>query len=40
MIKNLGRMTYDPMNEPTYENVFNVEGKDMDKWMNFYPGSQ
>ena len=35
--KKPGRMTYNPMYEPTYENVFGVVGICLDKWKYFYP---
>ena len=38
--KNPGRMTYDPMYEPTDDNVFEVFGRDLDEWKNFYPDDQ
>ena len=42
--KNFGkkqrRMAYDPMYEPTDENVFEVVGRDLDEWKNFYPDSK
>ena len=38
--KNPGRMTYDPMYEPTDENVFEVVGRDFDKCKDFYPDAQ
>ena len=38
--KNPGRMAYNPMYEPTDKNVFEVFGRDLDKWEIFYPNSQ
>ena len=38
--KNPGRMSYDPMYEPTDENVFVVVGRDAEKWIYFYPDDQ
>ena len=35
--KNPGSMAYDPMYEPTDENVFEVVGIDLDEWKYFYP---
>ena len=34
------RMEYDPMYEPTDENVFEVVGRYLDEWKYFYPDSQ
>ena len=28
------------MYEPTYENVFDVVGRDLDEWKDFYPNAQ
>ena len=38
--KNPGRMAYDPMYEPTDENVFKVLGRSLDEWKDFYPDDQ
>ena len=42
--KNLGknpkRMAYDPMYEPTDENVFEVFGIYLGEWKYFYPDAQ
>ena len=38
--KNPGRMAYDPMYEPTDDNVFEVVGRDLDEWKYLYPDSQ
>ena len=32
MGKNPVRMTYDPMYEPTYDNVFEIDGIGLDDW--------
>ena len=37
--KKPGRMVYNPMNEPTDENLFEVVGRDLDEWKYFYPGA-
>ena len=37
---NTGRMTYDSMYEPTYENFFEVSGKYLDELKDFYPDAQ
>ena len=33
-------MEYDPMYEPTDENVFEVVGRYLDEWKDFYPDAQ
>ena len=38
--KNPGRMAYEPIYKPTYENVFEVVGRDLDEWKDFYPDAQ
>ena len=38
--KNPGRMVYAPMYEPTDENLFEVVGRYLDYWKDFYPNSQ
>ena len=42
--KNLGknpfRMAYDPVYEPTDENVFEFVGRYLDQWKYFYPDAQ
>ena len=38
-VNNLGRMAYDPMYKLTYENVFEVVGRDLEEWKDFYPDS-
>ena len=38
--KNPGRMEYDPMYEPTYDNASMVVGRDLDEWKYFYPDAQ
>ena len=38
--KNPGRMAYDPMYEPTDENVFKVLGRSLDEWKDFLPDAQ
>ena len=38
--KHPGRMEYDPMYEPTDENAFEVIGRDLDEWKDFYPNAQ
>ena len=40
MVKNPGRMTHNKMYESTDDNVFDVNGKDLDDWKYFYPGAQ
>ena len=44
LYKNLGknpcRITYRPMYGLTYENVFDVVGRDLDEWKYFYPDAQ
>ena len=37
MGKNPGRVVYDPMYEPTGENVFEVVGRYLDEWKYSYP---
>ena len=37
---NPGRMTYDSMYEPTYDNLFDIIGRYLDKWKDFYPDAQ
>ena len=34
---NPGRIAYDPMYEPTDENLFEVIGIYLDEWKDFYP---
>ena len=38
--KNPGRMAYNPIHEPTNKNSFEVVGKYLDEWKDFYPESQ
>ena len=38
--KNSGRMAYDPRYELTYDNIFEVVGRDLDQWKDFYPDAQ
>ena len=38
--KNLGKIAYDPVYEPTDETVFEVVGRDLAEWKDFYPASQ
>ena len=42
--KNLGkdswRTAYEPMYEPTDENVFEVVGRDLYEWKDLYPNAQ
>ena len=38
--KNLGRMAYTHMYEPTDENLFDVIGRDLYEWKYFYPDAQ
>ena len=38
--KNPGRMAYDPVYELTDGNVFEVVGRDLDMWKDFYPNAQ
>ena len=40
LVKNPGRMAYDPMYEPTYENAFDVVGRYLYEWKYFYPNAQ
>ena len=40
LVKNPGRMAYDPMYEPTDDNVFEVVGGYLDEWKDFYPNDQ
>ena len=40
LVKNPGRMAYDPMYEPTDYNVFEVVGRDLDVWKDLYPDAQ
>ena len=35
-----GRMAYEPMYKPTYENAFEVFGTDLYEWKNFYSDAQ
>ena len=34
---NPGRMAYDPMYEPKDKNIFEVVGRDLDQWKDFFP---
>ena len=36
MSKNPGSMTYDMMYNPTYKSMFEVAGRDLDKWIYLY----
>ena len=38
--KNPGRMAYDPMYEPKYQNLFELAGIDLDEWKYLYPESK
>ena len=38
--KNLGRMPYNCMYEPTNNNVFDVVGIYLYEWIDFYPDAQ
>ena len=38
--KNPGRMTYNPMYEPTDNNGFEVAGRYLYEWKYFYPDAQ
>ena len=38
--KNPGSMAYDPLYEPTDENVFEVVGRDLYAWKYLYPDAQ
>ena len=38
--KNAGRVVYNPMYEPTDENVFEFIGRDLYEWKYFYPNAQ
>ena len=38
--KNPGRIVYDPMYEPTDDNIFEVVGIYLDEWEYFYPNAQ
>ena len=38
--KNAGRVVYNPMYEPTDENVFEFSGRDLYEWKYFYPNAQ
>ena len=38
--KNPGGVAYDPMYEPTDENVFEVVGRDLYEWKDLYPNAQ
>ena len=38
--KNLERMSYDPIYEPTDDNLFEVVGRDLDEWKYFHPDAQ
>ena len=40
MGKNPGTIAYDPMYEPTDENVFEIIEKYLDEWKYFYPDAQ
>ena len=40
MSKNLGRITYNMIYDTTYENLFEVSGRDLDKWKYFYLDAQ
>ena len=40
LVKNPGRMAYDPMYEPTDENVFEFVGRYLYEWRYFYPNAQ
>ena len=37
--KNPGRMAFDPIYEPTDDNLFEVFGRDLDDWKYLYPDS-
>ena len=36
-VRNPVSMTYNPMYKPTYDNAFEVVGRDLDEWKDFYP---
>ena len=38
--KNPGRMTYDPIYDSTYYNVFEFVTRDLDEWKYLYPDAQ
>ena len=38
--KNPGRLTYNPMYVPTYDNFFEFVGRYLDLWKYFYPDAQ
>ena len=38
--KKPGRMAYNPMYKPTYDNVFEVFGRDLYEWKYFYPNAR
>ena len=40
MVKNPGRITYEPIYEPKDDNCFEVYGIDLDEWKYFYPDAQ
>ena len=40
LTKNPGRMAYDHMYEPTYDNVSEVFGRNVYEWKYLYPGAQ
>ena len=40
LVKNPGRITYDPMYAPIDENLFEVVGRYLYQWKDFYPDSQ
>ena len=33
-------MAYNPMYEPTDDNLFEIFGRDLDEWKDFYPNAK